>query len=104
MAEFELEYRFTMSKDDARARLQALGDYLHNKHGLSVSWSGDTARVSGRYLVVAIEGTLTVADGVARFSGKDPGFLWRGKARDYLEYKLRSYLDPNRTLDQLPRG
>ena len=103
MAEFGLEYRFTMSKDDARARLHALGEYLHNKHGLSVSWSGDTAQVSGRYLVVAIEGALSVGDGVAKFNGKDPGFLWRGKAKEYLEHKLRTYLDPSRPLDQLPR-
>lgn len=103
MAEFGLEYRFTMSKEDARARLQALGEYLHNKHGLSVSWSGDAAQVAGRYLVVAIEGSLSVGDGVAKFSGKDPGFLWRGKAKDYLEHKLRTYLDASRPLDQLPR-
>ena len=103
MGDLTLEHRFSMPKDDARARLQALGEYLQNKHGLSVSWSGDTAAVSGRYLVVSIDGRLTVSEGVARFSGKDPGFLWRGKAKDYLEYKLKTYLDPAKSLDQLPR-
>jgi hypothetical protein len=103
MGELTIEHRFTMAKGDARARLQALGEYLQNKHGLSVSWSGDMANVSGRYVVVAIEGRLDVSEGVARFTGKDPGFLWRGKAKDYLEYKLRTYLDPARPLDQLPR-
>jgi hypothetical protein len=44
-----------------------------------------------------------VSEGVARFSGKDPGFLWRGKAKDYLEHKLKTYLDPGKPLDQLPR-
>jgi hypothetical protein len=103
MSELTLEHRFSMSKDDARARLQALGEYLQNKHGLSVAWSGDAATVSGRYLVVEISGRLTVSEGVARFSGKDPGFLWRGKAKDYLEHKLKTYLDPGKPLDQLPR-
>jgi len=103
MGDFNLEHRFPMPKDDARARLQALGEYLHNKHGLSVSWSGDSASVSGRYLVVSIEGTMTVAEGIVRFSGKDPGFLFRSKAKEYLEHKLRTYLDPAKTLEQLPR-
>ncbi|MBI5489754.1 MAG: polyhydroxyalkanoic acid system family protein [Deltaproteobacteria bacterium] len=103
MGDLTIEHRFTMPKDDARARLQALGEYLQNKHGLSVSWSGDTANVSGRYLVVSIEGRLTVSEGAARFAGKDPGFLWRGKAKDYLEHKLRTYLDPGKTLNELPR-
>jgi len=103
MADFNLEHRFTVPQDDARARLQALGEYLHNKHGLSVSWSGDAASVSGRYLVVSIEGQMTVGEGVVRFAGKDPGFLWRSKAKDYLEHKLRTYLDPARKLEQLPR-
>lgn len=103
MADFTLEHRFTMPKDEARQRLEALGEYLRNKHGLSATWSGDSAHIAGRYLVVSINGTMTVADGVVRFVGKDPGFLWRGKAKDYIEHKLRSYLDPARTLEQLPR-
>ena len=53
--------------------------------------------------MVSIEGRLTVSEGVATFSGKDPGFLWRGKAKDYLAYKLKTYLDPAKTLEQLPR-
>jgi len=103
MGDFNLEQRFPMPKDDAKARLQALGEYLHNKHGLSVSWSGDSASVSGRYMVVSIEGTMTVSEGVVRFSGKDPGFLFRGQARDYLLHKLGKYLDPATPLDQLKR-
>jgi hypothetical protein len=94
----------SLSHDDAKARLGALGEYLHNRHGIAVSWNGDTATVHGRYMVVHIEGRLSFDAGKALFEGKDPGFLWRGKAKDYLHGKLEKYLDPRTPVDQLPRG
>jgi hypothetical protein len=54
-------------------------------------------------MIVSIEGTLTVGDGKAVFDGKDPGFLWRGKATDYIKKKLSMYLNPATKLDELPR-
>jgi hypothetical protein len=101
---FDLRYPHTLEPADAQARLHALGEYLANKYGLSVSWTDDeTARIIGKYLVVAIDGTLVLEPGEARFSGKDPGLLWRGKARDYLLGKLKKYLDPGTPLTALPR-
>lgn len=101
---FDIEHTHPLSTTDARERLRALGDYFQNKHGLAVAWQGDDeATVAGRYLVVTIEGKMTIAEGRVRFSGKDPGMLWRGKAKDYLLGKLAKYLDPKATLDSLPR-
>ena len=37
-----------------------------------------------------------------RFEGKDPGMLWRGKAKDYLAAKLQKYLNPATRLEDLP--
>jgi hypothetical protein len=105
MSTMKVEYPLgSLTQDDARARLGALGDYLQNKHGIAVTWSGDRATVKGKYLVVAIEGALSFAAGKAVFEGKDPGMLWRGKAKDYLAEKLAKYLDPRTPLDALPRG
>jgi len=101
---FELDFPHRLSDADARARLGALGDYLSNKYGLTVTWVGENeAKISGKYLVVSIDGTLTLAPGRARFTGKDPGMLWRGKAKDYLGGKLAKYLDATTPLDALPR-
>lgn len=101
---FELDYPHPLSAADARARLGALGDYLANKYGLTVTWIGETeAKISGRYLVVTIDGTLQLLPGRVRFTGKDPGLLWRGKAKDYLGGKLARYLDGSASLDALPR-
>lgn len=94
----------SISQEDAAQRLKAFGEYLQHKHGIAVTWSGDRASVRGKYTVVSIEGELLFEGGKAVFEGKDPGFLFRGKAKDYLTGKLSLYLDPTRTLDDLPRG
>ena len=39
-----------------------------------------------------------------RFKGEDPGFLWRKKATEYIEGKLKAYLDPKVTISDLPRA
>lgn len=100
---FGLEHAHSLSIDDARARIKALGEYLSNKHGITVTWSGDDqAKIAGKYLVVSIEGTVDIESNRVRFEGKDPGMLWRGKAKDYLAAKLQKYLNPATRLEDLP--
>jgi hypothetical protein len=101
---FELSAPHRLELADARARVHALGEYLANKYGLTVTWTGDDeATVSGSYLVVSISGSLRVTPSAVTFSGKDPGMLWRGKAKDYLLAKLDKYLNPSTPADALPR-
>jgi len=101
---FSIDYDHSLSIEDARARIHALGEYLSNKHGIGVTWTGDDqAKISGKYLVVTIEGTVNVEAKSVRFEGKDPGMLWRGKAKDYLTNKLQKYLDASTPIDSLPR-
>lgn len=99
-----IDFPHRLPRDEARRRLEALGEYLHNKHGISVRWEGDAARIEGRYLVVSIEGTVRLEEGKVVFDGRDPGLLWRKKARDYLEHKLGRYLDPATSAESLPRA
>ncbi|HET9623175.1 MAG TPA: polyhydroxyalkanoic acid system family protein [Kofleriaceae bacterium] len=99
----EIDYKYELSDQDARSRLDILGKYLANKHGIKVTWSDPAkARFSGKYLVVKIEGELSLGNGLAKFRGEDPGFLWRGKAKSYIQEKLETYLDPKTPADQLP--
>jgi hypothetical protein len=99
----EIDFPYELSDQDARGRLELLGQYLSNKHGIKVTWvEADKARFSGKYLVVRIDGELTLGGGCARFRGEDPGFLWRGRAKDYIQGKLASYLDPRTAPDKLP--
>lgn len=99
----EIDYPHSLPIDDVRARMRALGDYFQNKHGLDVRWEGENrATVSGKYLVVTIQGSIEIGDQRVRFQGKDPGMLWRGKAKDYLTGKLKKYLDASTPVAALP--
>jgi hypothetical protein len=100
----KFDHPHKLEKEDARARLVKLGEYLQNRHGIAVSWAGDTGRFSGKYLVIHIEGQLELDDHVVHVAGKDPGMLWRRRASDYLKRKLESYLDPAVAPDALPTG
>ena len=103
MSKMTIEHRFSITRDDAKARLVALGEYLSNKHKIAVTWDGDKCSVKGKYMVVAVEGSMTVEDDRVTFEGKDPGFLWRNKAKDYISKKLKTYLDPSFPMSDLPR-
>jgi hypothetical protein len=100
----EIDYKHGLSDEDAKARLEALGEYLGNKHGIKVAWSNPTtAKFTGKYMVVKIDGELTMGPGTVRFRGEDPGFLWRKRAVEYIEGKLVTYLDPKTALADLSR-
>ena len=93
-----------------------LGDYIRlvqlrrelgdeEPREIKVTWVDDTrAKFNGKYLVVKIDGELTLGSGHARFKGEDPGFLWRNRAKDYIQGKLAKYLDPQADASQLPTG
>jgi hypothetical protein len=100
-----LEYKYSFPLAEAKERCKALGEYLQNRHHIGVTWdpSGDRATIKGKYMVVTIEGSVVLKEGVVLFDGKDPGFLWRNKAKEYLLGKLQKYLDPKTPVDQLPR-
>ena len=84
-------------------RLQILAIYLTNRHGIKVTWvDTQRARFSGKYLIVKIDGDLTLGNGLAQFKGEDPGFLWRNRAKDYIHGKLAKYLDPAAIASELP--
>ena len=98
----EIDFPYVLSDSDARSRLELLGKYLENKHGIKVTWSDDSrARFSGKYLMVKIEGELSLGNGRAMFKGEDPGFLLRARAKDYIQGKLAKYLDPKASVADL---
>lgn len=99
----EIDFAYSLSDQDAKARLEILGQYLVNRHGIKVTWIDQAkARFNGKYLVVKIDGELSLGNGRALFKGEDPGFLWRNKAKDYIQGKLAKYLDPKVEASALP--
>jgi hypothetical protein len=101
----ESHFKHQLSEADARTRLRILGEYLDKRHGIKVTWTDDShATFNGKYMVVRIEGELSMEPGICHFKGKDPGFLWRKRATEYIDGKLKAYLDPATPIDALPRG
>jgi hypothetical protein len=99
----EIDFPYSLSDQDALSRLELLGQYLSNRHGIKVNWlDAQRAQFSGKYLVVKIHGELTLGNGHAQFKGEDPGFLWRNRAKDYIQGKLAKYLDPAAVIGELP--
>lgn len=100
----EIDFQYVLSDQDAKVRLDLLGQYLHNKHGIKVTWLDESrARFSGKYLLVKIEGELSLGNSHAQFKGEDPGFLLRARAKDYIQGKLAKYLDPKIAVADLPK-
>ena len=55
----EIEHKHPFGHDEAKSRARALADYLQNKHGMQIEWSGDDAfRLRGKYMVVSIEASV----------------------------------------------
>jgi hypothetical protein len=98
----QFDYAHDVDLDEAQARLERLGSYLSNRHGIDVQWTGHECTIEGKYLVVKIEGKMTVEENLIHFDGRDPGLLWRGKAIKYLKEKLETYLDLNTPISELP--
>lgn len=99
----EIDFQYVLSDQDAKSRLEILGQYLKNRHGINVTWVDESrARFSGKYLLVKIEGELSLGNSRAQFKGEDPGFLLRARAKDYIQGKLAKYLDPKVAAADLP--
>jgi putative polyhydroxyalkanoic acid system protein len=100
----EIDFQYVLSDTEAKTRLELLGQYLMNRHGIKVTWlDASRARFSGKYLLVKIEGELSLGNSHAQFKGEDPGFLLRARAKDYIQGKLAKYLDPKNAVADLPR-
>lgn len=105
MGMLTIDFPHALSKEDARARLHLFDEYLKNRHGIQTTWSSDdSASFRGKYMVVSFEGQFTIEDKMVRCTAKDPGMLWRNKAKSYIEGKFKTYLDPTTPIDKLPRG
>jgi hypothetical protein len=93
----------TLSKDEAKKRIEELTRYWGGKYGVTSSWAGDQAHITGRVMGIKIDAKLNVTDKGISGEATDPGMLFRNKARDYLTHKFTSYLDSKKSIDDLKR-
>ena len=94
----------TLTREDAKARVEELTRYWAQKHGVQISWAGESASFAGKVMGVSLQASIQVTDREVAGEATDPGLLLRGQARRYLEEKFKAYLDPTKTLAELKRG
>jgi hypothetical protein len=97
MGKMSFSVPHSLSKDEARKRIEGLGQHWLTKYGLKVDWSGDKARLAGKVMGIPVEADLEVLDHAVSAVATDPGFLFRDKAKKYVQEKLTRALGPSPT-------
>jgi hypothetical protein len=103
MGKLKFEVPHTLSKDEAKKRVEALVTYWGHKHGITAQWSGDNAHFSGKVMGISLDADLTVGDKKVGGEATDPGMLLRGQATKYLQRKFSDFLDGSKSLADLAK-
>jgi putative polyhydroxyalkanoic acid system protein len=101
MSKIRLDIPHSLSKDQAKQRMEKLLTYWATKYGVATSWSGDAAKLSGTVLGLSLAADLKVHDKKVDGEATDPGFLFRERAKKYLLEKFAHYLNPRNPIDEL---
>lgn len=104
MGTMKFEVPHSLSKDEARKRVEQLLKYWMDKYGVKTSWSENGAKVIGKVMGINLDANFTITDGAIQGEGTDPGMLLRGQAKSYLQKKLGGVLDPSKSLDDVGKG
>ncbi len=104
MGTMKFEVPHTLSKDEARKRVEQLLQYWMDKYGVKANWAGDGAKVLGKVMGISLDASFTITDGAIQAEGTDPGMLLRGQAKSYLQKKFTSVLDPSKSLEDVNKG
>src|SRR5207249_1159789 len=101
MLKFEVPH--TLSREEAKKRIEQLVRYWNSKYGVAASWSGDSAQLSGKVMGIQLNASLSVDDNRVGGEANDPGLLLREPAKRYLNKKFTAYLDPMKSVADLER-
>lgn len=85
----------TLTRDDARTRVEQLLAYWGKRFGVKSEWTGFRVSLSGIVWGVSIDAHFDVSDHDVSATAVDPGFAWRHVAQDYVSKKLKKYLHPS---------
>jgi hypothetical protein len=94
MGKLKFDVPHSLSKDEARKRVESLAQHWGSKYGVTTTWNGDSAQLSGKVMGITIDATLQISDNRVGGEATDPGMLFREKARRYLTEKFSEALGP----------
>jgi Putative polyhydroxyalkanoic acid system protein (PHA_gran_rgn) len=101
MIRFEVLHTLTLT--EAKHRMERLTQYWA-KHGIQSVWKGEEAKLSGKVMGLHLDATMRVTEKTVGGEATDPGMLLRGQAKKYLTHKFETWLDPDRSVEELERG
>ena len=104
MGTMKFEIPHTLSKDDARKRVEQLLKYWMDKYGVKAEWAGEGAKVIGKVMGINLDASFTITDGAIQGEGTDPGMLLRSQAKSYLQKKFSTVLDASKSIDDVNKG
>ena len=104
MGTMKFEVPHSLSKDEARKRVEQLLKYWTDKYGVKANWSGDGAKVIGKVMGINLDANFTITEGAIQGEGTDPGMLLRGQAKSYLQNKFSAVLDPKKSASDVDEG
>ncbi|MCC6747507.1 MAG: polyhydroxyalkanoic acid system family protein [Deltaproteobacteria bacterium] len=95
----DANHAFTV--EEAQARIKALTDYWAKRYGVQTLWNGSTAQISGKVRGVSFNGQIAVDAQSVRADVKAGFLAEKLGGRSYVDGKLRDYLNPGHTVEQL---
>jgi len=89
-----LKVSHELDRDAARERVAQLLNYWDERFGVKSEWHGFRVFLTGTVLGIAIRALFEVETGDVLAMAEDPGTIFSGAARRYVDGKLRKYLHP----------
>lgn len=85
----------TFTRTEAVARLSYLLAYWKKRFNIEAEWHGERVFVSGSVYGIKIQAMFAINDSAIVGFAHDPGWPWRGQVQNYVDRKLKKYLNVN---------
>lgn len=83
------------ARTEAAARLGYLLAYWKKRFNIASEWRGDRVFLSGSVYGIKIQAMFAINDSSVVGFAHDPGWPWRGQVQNYVDRKLKKYLNVN---------
>lgn len=88
-----VKHRF--ARPEAVVRLRYLLAYWKKRFKIESQWSGERVFLSGTVMGIKIQAMFAISDSSIVGFAHDPGWPWRREVQNYVDRKLKKYLDLN---------
>lgn len=87
--------KHAFARPEAVTRLGYLLEYWKKRFNIVAQWRGERVFLSGAVFGIKIQAMFTINESSVVGFAHDPGWPWRGKVQEYVDGKLKKYLNEN---------